>query len=109
MSIFSTTDNAAMRPSAQPDKVEVDAYTKRGSVEADAAVTAAKRSRGWTILEYRNYSPFTWSWSWRRSIVFGVFAIAFAAWRGISNALLLDDWRLGLLTASLFIPLTLIV
>jgi signal transduction histidine kinase len=78
-------------------------------VEVETPHPRGRRVRPWAIFEYRSYSPFTWSWSWRRSIVFGVFAVAFGVWRGISNALQLDDWHIGLATASLIVPLSLVL
>ncbi|MGH8151032.1 MAG: hypothetical protein ACRETB_13800 [Steroidobacteraceae bacterium] len=53
-------------------------------------------SRARTTFDYRRYRAFSWSWSWRRTIVFGIFGVVLGLWQGTANGLLLDDARLGL-------------
>ncbi|MGH8229006.1 MAG: sensor histidine kinase [Steroidobacteraceae bacterium] len=63
------------------------------AITAPAAPRHGRRAR--TALDYRGYPAFTWSWSWRRTVLFGFFAIIVASGIGASNGLLLNDARLG--------------
>jgi signal transduction histidine kinase len=70
---------------------------------ADTASTPA--TAGHSIFDYRHFSPFCWEWSWRRSLVFGIFAGTFAIWEGVALGVLADDRRIGLAAAAVGVPL----
>jgi hypothetical protein len=69
------------------------------SLAAPAPLPRSGRAR--TVLDYRRHPAFSWSWSWRRTIIFGSFGVVLGLWQGTAEGLLLDDARLGLET-SLF-------
>ncbi len=66
--------------------------------------TAAARAAGRGAFDYRRYPAFGWSWSWRRSVIFGAFTGAFAVWEAITVGVLSGDRHIGLATAAVAIP-----
>lgn len=51
------------------------------------------RSEGYVraVLEYRRYPPFSWDWSWRRSILFAIFGSLIGVWGGAVVGLALEN------------------
>jgi signal transduction histidine kinase len=72
-----------------------------------AARAARRRWRALTIVDYRRYAAFSWDWSWRRCILFAIFASVYGIWAGLTIGVVLQNRHvglaLGLRSAEIFI------
>lgn len=86
MSISAGVPSSAIRTAERPNAPER---------RPPGASMALAHGRAGTVLDYRRYAAFSWSWSWRRTALFGFFAVLLGLGEGAASGLLLDDGRLG--------------
>jgi hypothetical protein len=70
-----------------------DATTRGFSLPLPTEVVQGEFGTGWY---YERFSPFTWEWAWRRTLIFGVIALPLGALLGVIHGLFASSFSQGL-------------